>query len=382
MFSMQETARTVVMIFAIAALGYVVGAIKIKGISLGSSAIFLVALVFGHFGVTFPAAMQTAGMVLFIASVGISAGPTFAGNLRRHGAAYVLLCLLTALTGAALCVAIIRFAGIETPIAMGLMTGAYTTAPGFASAKEAFAESADAVAKVAAGYGIMYPVGTLGKVLFVQMVPKLLKTDMARERELLRQTEAVQGSRSKQGTIRLEAQGFFTLALAIACGMLLGGVTIPLPGIGSFSLGNSGGPLLVGLLLGHLGRIGPLDLRVDPKMVGPTKELGLILFFTGAGTEGGSRLMEIVEQYGASLIFYGLLLTFIPMALGFFFSQRLFRLSALNGLAAMTGGMTSTPALAALIQTSGTTDVASTYATTYPIALINMVLVMQILAKV
>lgn len=164
--------------------------------------------------------------------------------------------------------------------------------------------------------------------------------------------------------------------------MLLGGVTIPLPGIGSFSLGNSGGPLLVGLLLGHLGHIGPLDLRVDPKMVGPTKELGLILFFTGAGTEGGSRLMEIVEQYGASLIFYGLLLTFIPMALGFFFSQRLFRLSALNGLAAMTGGMTSTPALAALIQTSGTTDVASTYATTYPIALINMVLVMQILAKV
>ena len=188
MFSMQETARTVVMIFAIAALGYVVGAIKIKGISLGSSAIFLVALVFGHFGVTFPAAMQTAGMVLFIASVGISAGPTFAGNLRRHGAAYVLLCLLTALTGAALCVAIIRFAGIETPIAMGLMTGAYTTSPGFASAKEAFAESADAVAKVAAGYGIMYPVGTLGKVLFVQLVPKLLKTDMAREREMLRQT--------------------------------------------------------------------------------------------------------------------------------------------------------------------------------------------------
>lgn len=382
MFSMQEAAVTVALMFAITALGYAVGAVKIKGVSLGSSAIFLVALVFGHFGVTFPAAMQTAGMVLFIASVGISAGPTFAGNLRRHGAAYVLLCLLTALTGAALCVAMIRLAGIETPIAMGLMTGAYTTSPGFASAKEAFAGNADAVAKVAAGYGIMYPLGTLGKVLFVQLVPKLLKTDMARERELLRQTETAADRRKKLGTVRLEPMGFFTLALAIACGMLLGGVTVPLPGIGSFSLGNSGGPLLVGLLLGHLGRVGPLDLRVDPKVVGPVKELGLILFFTGAGTEGGSRLAEIVERYGASLIFYGLLLTFIPMAMGFFLSQRLFRLSALNGLAAMTGGMTSTPALAALIQTSGTTDVASTYATTYPIALINMVLVMQLLARV
>ena len=102
----------VLLLFAIAALGYGVGAIQIKGISLGSSAIFLVALVFGHFGVTCPAVLQMTGMVLFIASVGISAGPTFAGNLRRHGAAYVLLCLLTALNGADLCVAIIRLAGI------------------------------------------------------------------------------------------------------------------------------------------------------------------------------------------------------------------------------------------------------------------------------
>lgn len=54
----------------------------------------------------------------------------------------------------------------------------------------------------------------------------------------------------------------------------------------------------------------------------------------------------------------------------------------LSGLAAMSGGMTCSPSLAALIQVSGTTDVASTYATTYPIALINMVIVMQILANV
>ena len=382
MFSIQGTAATVMMVFVITALGYLIGAVNIKGVSLGSSAIFLVALVFGHFGVAFPAAMQTTGMVLFIASVGISAGPSFVGNLRRHGKAYVLLCLFTAVSGALVCVAVIKLAGIETPVAMGLMTGAYTTSPGFASAKEAFAADADAVAKVAAGYGIMYPVGTLGKVLFVQMVPKLLRADIDRERELIHLPDGGGDARAEKKGFQLDSMGYFPLALAIACGILLGSVTIPLPGIGSFSLGNSGGPLLMGLLLGHLGHIGPVDLRVDPKIVNPTKEIGLILFFTGAGTEGGSRLLAIMAEHGWALLLYGLLLLFIPLTLGFFLSRRLFRLPMLNGLAAMTGGMTCSPSLAALIQTAGTTDVVSTYATTYPIALINMVLVMQILAKV
>ena len=384
MLSIQESALTALELFLIAALGYCVGAVKVRGISLGSSAIFLVALVFGHFGVSFPAALQTTGMVLFISSVGISAGPSFVGNLRRHGAAYILLCLFTAVSGSLVCVAVIRLAGVETPLAMGLMTGAYTTSPGFASAKEAFHGSAEAVAMVAAGYGIMYPVGTLCKVLFVQMVPRLLGADMEHERALVRRGAETAEPAEDGGhrRFRLDPLGFFTLAAAIACGILLGGITIPLPGIGSFSLGNSGGPLLVGLLLGHLGHIGPVDVRVDPRIVEPVKELGLILFFTGAGTEGGAQLVEIVSQYGAFLLVYGIILVFVPLTLGFALSRRVFRLPMLNGLAAMSGGMTCSPSLAALIQVAGTTDVASTYATTYPIALINMVIVMQILANV
>ena len=58
-----------------------------------------------------------------------------------------------------------------------------------------------------------------------------------------------------------------------------------------------------------------------------------------------------------------------------------FRLPLLNSLASMTGSMTCSASLAALIQTAGTNDVVSTYAATYPIALVNMVLVMQLLAK-
>lgn len=381
MLHIQETAQTVMLVFVIAALGYLVGAIKIRGVSLGSSAIFLVALVFGHFGVTLPPALQTTGLVLFIASVGLSAGGTFIENLRRHGISYLLLCLFAAVSGSLLCAAVIRLAGVETPVAMGLMCGAYTTSPGFASAKEAFAGSGSAVAMVAAGYGVMYPVGTLGKVLFVQLVPKLLGADMDRERELIRMPEPAAEQTRAKSLLCMDAMGFFPLALAIGLGILVGGITVPLPLIGGFSLGNAGGPLLVGLLLGHFGRIGPVSMAVDKRIVDPVKEIGLILFFTAAGAEGGRQLVEILMEYGFSLLLYGLALLMIPMVLTVVVARLWFRLPLLNSLASMTGSMTCSASLASLIQTAGTNDVVSTYAATYPIALVNMVLVMQLLAK-
>ena len=382
MLHIQETAQTVMLVFVIAALGYLVGAVKVRGVSLGTSAIFLVALVFGHFGITLPAAMQTTGLVLFITSVGLSAGGTFVENLRRHGISYLLLCLIAAGIGSLLCAAIVRMAGVETPVAMGLMCGAYTTSPGFASAKEAFAGNGAAVAMVAAGYGVMYPVGTLGKVLFVQLVPKLLHADMDRERTLIRLPEpAAAATEEKTAIFHMDAMGFYPLAVAIGLGILVGSITVPLPFIGSFSLGNSGGPLLVGLLMGHFRRIGPISVTMDKRIVDPVKEMGLILFFSAAGAEGGSQLMEILTEYGFSLLLYGLVMLMIPMVLTVIVARTLFRLPLLNSLASMTGSMTCSASLASLIQTAGTTDVVSTYAATYPIGLINMVIVMQLLAK-
>lgn len=382
MFNIQATAQTVMLVFIIAALGYLVGAVKIRGVCLGSSAIFLVALVFGHFGVTLPAALQTTGLVLFIASVGLSAGGTFVGNLRRHGISYLLLCLIAAGFGSLLCAVVIRLAGVETPVAMGLMCGAYTTSPGFASAKDAFAGNAEAVAMVAAGYGIMYPVGTLGKVLFVQLVPKMLHADMDRERKLIQLPDSAAAQAGEKGELlRMDVMGFFPLAVAIGLGILVGGITVPLPFIGSFSLGNSGGPLLVGLLLGHFGRIGPINMKMDKQIVDPVKEMGLILFFSAAGAEGGRQLVEILMEYGFSLLLYGLVMLMIPMVLMVVVARLLFRLPLLNSLASMTGSMTCSASLASLIQTAGTNDVVSTYAATYPIALVNMVIVMQLLAK-
>ena len=85
------------------------------------------------------------------------------------------------------------------------------------------------------------------------------------------------------------------------------------------------------------------------------------------------------ELFDVQYFFYGVLMTIVPMIAGFFFAKYVLKLSLLNSLGSLTGGMTSTPALGTLIGTAGTEDVAAAYAATYPIALIAVVLVSQFL---
>ena len=83
------------------------------------------------------------------------------------------------------------------------------------------------------------------------------------------------------------------------------------------------------------------------------------------------------------IVVYGLvggaILTIIPMVVGFIISKYVLKLSLLNTLGSITGGMTSTPALGTLINTAKTDDVASAYASTYPIALVLVVLASQLI---
>ena len=67
------------------------------------------------------------------------------------------------------------------------------------------------------------------------------------------------------------------------------------------------------------------------------------------------------------------------MIIGFLFARYVLKLNLLNNLGSICGGMTSTPALGTLISTAGTEQVAGAYASTYPIALIAVVIVSQLL---
>lgn len=64
-------------LFLIVALGFMLGRIKIKGLSLDVSAVIFIALLFGHFGVIIPKELGNFGLVLFIFTIGIQAGRRF-----------------------------------------------------------------------------------------------------------------------------------------------------------------------------------------------------------------------------------------------------------------------------------------------------------------
>ncbi|MBO7406097.1 MAG: permease, partial [Clostridia bacterium] len=122
--------------------------------------------------------------------------------------------------------------------------------------------------------------------------------------------------------------------------------------------------------------IGRLNITPDKKTLEVFRETGLMLFLIGAGIAGGANF---VKYFKAVYFLYGVAMTVIPMIIGFFFAKYVLKLSLLNNLGSITGGMTSTPALGTLINVAGTDDVASAYAATYPIALIAVVLASQFL---
>lgn len=368
--------NTLMVVFLVALIGYLVGSIKIRGVELGTAGILLVALVFGHFGFEVPDLVRELGLICFVTSVGFIAGPKFFRNFKLNAKSYILLGLIIIAMGALTTCAVIILTGTPTDVTVGMMAGALTSTPGLAAAIDATASNSASV-----GYGIAYPFGVVGVVLFVQLVPKFLKTDMAAERAKFEAAANVDVEEfhktKKEELFYADSMGFFPFAVAVAAGIVLANIVIPLPGGAEFSLGTSGGPLIAGLVLGHFGHFGKLSVQVEKHVLECLREFGLALFLIGAGVQAGAGFVEILKEQGLVLFLYGALITLIPMLVGYFFAVKVLKLSLFNALGSICGGMTSTPALGTLIRVTETDDVASAYAATYPVALVFVVLACQ-----
>ena len=380
-------------IFAIAAIGYSIGRIEVKGIDLGTAGVFIVALVYGCLlytklsdnlmagEVTFATdalkIVENMGLVFFVTSVGFIAGPNFFGNLKRNFKSYVLLGAIISLAAAVTCVLCIFIGGNLTDlehdqfkaILVGILSGALTSTPAFSASKAAV--GADLEALVSVGYGIAYLFGVIGVVLFVQIVPKIMKADMNAEVAKIAAKEG--GSSKKKNLILTEVDefGFMAFSLAAVVGILVGSISYK-----NFSLTTTGGCLLTALVFGHYGHMGKISIVPKSSTLKMLRELGLMLFLIGAGVSGGAKFVQYFEPI---YFLYGAIMTILPMIIGFIIAKNVLKLPLLNNLGSLTGGMTSTPALGTLINMAGTEDIASAYAATYPIALIAVVLASQLI---
>jgi putative transport protein len=178
----------------------------------------------------------------------------------------------------------------------------------------------------------------------------------------------------------VDSLGLCALAFVLVVGVLVGAFRLPLTPAGysgvTFSLTSTGGVLLTGLVVGHVGHIGPVDVSFSQPTLKSLRELGLVLFLVGAGVSGG---MRFAQYFKWDYFFFGIAITVVPMVAAYLFARFVLKMDLLNNLGSIAGGMTSTPALGSLISLSGTDDVASAYAATYPITLIGVVISSQLL---
>lgn len=516
-------------LFLIVALGFILGRINFKGISLDVSAVIFIALLFGHFGVVIPKELGNFGLVLFIFTIGIQAGPGFFDSFRSKGKVLILLTFL--IIGSA-CMTAILFKyviGIEVPGVVGLIAGALTSTPGLAAAIDSTGSSYASIA-----YGIAYPFGVIGVILFVKLLPKILNVNLKEEErrleklqrdkypelhtasfrvtnrnivgkslmqlqvrtmtgavisrvkhdevtgipssqtvlnqgdlvkavgtsEALRQLEMLVGERIPEdlplaisyelqsllltkkemigktiGSLnlqetfgctvtrvrrsgidltpdpglvlkfgdklrvvghqdslkevaallgndekRLSDTDFFPIAMGIVLGVLVGKISISFSDSFTFSPGLTGGILITALVLSFIGKTGPVIWSMSGSANQLLRQLGLLLFLAEVGTSAGANLMTTFQESGWTLFGVGVAITLVPMLLSAFVGYFILKINIFDLLGTITGGMTSTPGLAAADSMTDNGAPSVAYATVYPIAMVFLILFIQLIA--
>ena len=496
-------------LFLIVALGFMLGRIKIKGLSLDVSAVIFIALLFGHFGVIIPKELGNFGLVLFIFTIGIQAGPGFFDSFRSKGKTLILITMLIICSACLTAVGLKYAFDIDTPS---------THSP---------------LASIA--YGIAYPFGVIGVILFVKLLPKIMRVNLDQEarrleierrgqfpelgtciyrvtnasvfnrslmqinaramtgavisrlkhkdeisiptahtvlhegdyiqavgsEESLNQLSVLIGEREEgelpldktqeiesllltkkdminkqlgdlnlqknfgctvtrvrrsgidlspspdlalkfgdklmvvgekegiKGVARLLGNNakklsdtdFFPIAMGIVLGVLFGKLNISFSDTLSFSPGLTGGVLMVALVLSAVGKTGPIIWSMSGPANQLLRQLGLLLFLAEVGTSAGKNLVATFQESGLLMFGVGAAITVVPMLVAVIVGRLVFKINILDLLGTITGGMTSTPGLAAADSLVDSNIPSVAYATVYPIAMVFLILFIQVISS-
>ena len=172
---------------------------------------------------------------------------------------------------------------------------------------------------------------------------------------------------------------YMSVGLGMSFGVLLGLVSIPIPGVGQFSLGLAGGPLVVALILGRLGRTGPLAWHMPLPANLTLRTFGLTLFLAAVGLGSGAPFVETLAGAGAAVPGDRVWPSSLGAVLVGFLAGALGARMATDDLLGVVSGITGNPAIlvyANKVQPSDRIDAA--YATIFPSLTILKILCAQI----
>lgn len=182
----------------------------------------------------------------------------------------------------------------------------------------------------------------------------------------------------------LDETHFVPLFAGIGAGILLGTFPIPCPGLPQpLKLGLAGGPLIVAILVGRLGRIGRLVWHMPRNANLAFRELGIALFFASVGLLAGPTFFSAACSLSGLLwLLAGACVTVAPLLLVGVFARKVLAMNyiALSGL--LAGSMTDPPALAFASSVCQSESPAVAYAAVYPLTMLLRIMAAQALAVI
>jgi len=367
-------------------------------------------------------AFFTLFLILFIAAVGLLAAKDIGIIIKKYGSKFVILGFLITFVGAMATYGMaLILPGINSYEVTGVYTGALTSSPGLAAALESAREHSsqlvenydslserkkqellktidsfekgktegsdsiteeqknqfikNAEAGIGIGHSIGYPFGVLIVILAVNFLPIIFKIDVKKERGIfsreINETRISNPLNRKQDTVRFDLTAFIA---ACFLGYTFGRIKFNLGPLGYVGFGSTGGVLMASLILGHIGKIGFLNFRMDNKILGVIREISLAFFLAIIGLRYGFYAFTSLSGTGIYLVITSLVVGLMAVTIGYLVGRYIFKLNWIMLAGALCGGMTSTPGLGAAIEAVGSDEPAAGYGAIYPFALLGMVI--------
>ena len=203
------------LLFAVIALGYALGELRVGSFKLGVAAVLFVGLGFGALdpALSVPQFVIFLGLAMFVYTVGLSSAPSFFASFRRHGFSDLYFATGTIVVSAALAYFIGRFFGYGPALTGGLYAGASTNTPALASLIDTIQKGGAAGAvdgnvetlaqQAVVGYSLAYPMGVLGVMLGLYALQWLFRVDYGAEARQL-QRDYPLGEELSSRTFRVE----------------------------------------------------------------------------------------------------------------------------------------------------------------------------------
>lgn len=171
-----------------------------------------------------------------------------------------------------------------------------------------------------------------------------------------------------------------TFSLGLALGLLLGMVPIPLAGGVTLRLGIAGGPLLVALLAGAVGRTGRFVWNIPYSANLTLRQIGLVFFLAGIGTRAGYSFVSTITQGSGLLIFAaGAVITCLTTLVVLWVGYKLLKIP-MGLLIGILSGLQTQPAVLGFSLEQSKNELPNIgYASVYPVAMILKIVLAQAL---